>query len=131
MLGELEISVFAAALIIDRDGILAEKACEVLGREATLRGDPAAVAVRLPGAAGFRAEAVQNAALSYRYVFAIAPDEIVDDSVLITIRCTSPDWPAADRMLRSLRVLTRSGRVATHAEFDEGPLLPVVPPRRG
>jgi hypothetical protein len=130
MLGELEVSVFAAALIIDRDGILAEKAREVLGREATLRGDPTAVAVRLPGAAGFRADAVQNTALPYRHVFAIAPDEVVDGGVLITIRCASPDWPAADRMLRSLRVLTRSGRVATHAEFDEGPLLPVVTPRR-
>lgn len=130
-LGEIEISVFAAALIIDRDGILAEKACEVLGREATLRGEPTAVAVRLPGAAGFRADAVQNTALPYRYVFALAPDEVVDGGVLITIRCASPDWPAADQMLRSLRVLTRSGRVATHAEFDEGPLLPVVTSRRG
>lgn len=130
MLGELEISVFAAALIIDRDGLLAEKARKVLGLEATLRGDPTAVAVRLPGAAGFRADAVQNTALPYRCVFAIAPDEVVDGGVLITVRCASPDWPAADRMLRSLRVLTRSGRVATHAEFDEGPLLPVVTPRR-
>src|SRR5262245_22226349 len=29
--GELEASVFAAALIIDRDGILSEKASEVIG----------------------------------------------------------------------------------------------------
>lgn len=130
-LGEIEVSVFAAALIIDRDGALAEKACEALGREAVLRGDPAAVAVRLPGSAGFRADAVQNTPLPYRYVFALAPDEVVDGGVLITIRCASPDWPAADHMLRSLRVLTRSGRIATHAEFGEGPLLPVVTPRRG
>lgn len=129
-LGELDVSVFAAALIIDRDGILAEKACEVLAREAALRGDPAAVAVRLPGASGYRADAVQNTVLPYRHVFAIAPDEVVDGGVLITVRCASPDWPAADHMLRSLRVLTRSGRIATHAEIDEGPLLPVVPPRR-
>jgi hypothetical protein len=130
-LGEIEISVFSAALIIDRDGVLAEKACEVLGREAMLRGDPIAVAVRLPGAAGFRADAVQNTALPYRYVFALAPDEVVDGGVLITIRCASPDWPAADQILRSLRVLTRSGRVATHFECDQGPLLPVVTSRRG
>jgi hypothetical protein len=129
-LGELEVSVFPAALVIDRDGILAEKACEVLGREATLRGDATAVAVRLPGASGFRADAVQNTPLPYRYVFAIAPDEVVDGGVLITIRCASPDWPAADHMLRSLRVLTRNGRVATHAEFDDGPVLPLVAPRR-
>jgi hypothetical protein len=129
-LGELEVGVFAAALIIDRDGVLAEKACEVLAREAALRGDPTAVAVRLPGASGYRADAVQNTALPYRHVFAIAPDEVVDGGVLITVRCASPDWPAADHMLRSLRVLTRSGRVATHADSDEGPLLPVVTPGR-
>jgi hypothetical protein len=129
-LGEIELSVFAAALIIDRDGILAEKACEVLGREAALRGEPTAVAVRLPGACGFRADAVQRTPLPYRFVFAIAPDEVVDGGVLITIRCTGPDWPAAEHMLRSLRVLTRGGRVATEAEFDDGPLLPVVTPRR-
>src|SRR5215468_8738568 len=64
-LGELEVSVFGAALLIDRDGILAEKACEVLGREAMVRGGPTAVAVSLPGANGFRADAVQNTPLPY------------------------------------------------------------------
>ena len=129
-LGEFEVSVFPAALVIDRDGVLADRAREGIAHEAALRGEPTAVAVRLPGASGFRADAVQNTALPYRYVFAIAPDDIVDGGVQITIRCASPDWAAADHMLRSLRILTRSGRVATHAEFDEGPLLPVVPPRR-
>lgn len=134
ILGELEICLFAAALVIDRDGILAEKACEVLAAEATVRGGPAAVAVALPGASGYRADAVLNAALPYRYVFAIAPSDLgVDGGVAIVVRCVSPDWPAADRMLRSLRILTRTGRIATQAEVDDGPLLPVVAPlpRRG
>src|ERR1043166_10160835 len=56
-LGELEVSVFGAALVIDRDGILAEKACDVLGREATVRGGPTAVPAVLPGGAGVRADA--------------------------------------------------------------------------
>jgi hypothetical protein len=130
-LGELEVSVFAAALVIDRDGILSEKACEVLGREAMVRGGPTAVAVTLPGASGFRAEAVQNTPLPYRYVFAIAPPDLgVDGGILITIRCASPDWPAADHMLRSLRILTRNGRVATNDDIGDAPLLPVVVPRR-
>lgn len=131
-LGELEVSLFTAALVIDRDGILAEKACEVLAREATIRGGPTAVAVALPGASGFRADAVQNAPLPYRYVFAIAPPDLgVDGGILITIRCASPDWPAADHMLRSLRVLTRTGRIATQADVDENaPILPVIVPRR-
>jgi hypothetical protein len=131
-LGELEVSVFAAALLIDRDGILAEKACEALGREAMVRGGATAVAVMLPGASGFRADAVQNTPLPYRFVFAIAPPDLgIDGGILITIRCASPDWPAADHMLRTLRVLTRNGRVDTNADVEIGPLLPVVAPRRG
>jgi hypothetical protein len=130
-LGEIEISVFAAALVIDRDGILSEKAREVLSREAMVRGGPTAVAVTLPGASGFRADAVQNTPLPYRYVFAIAPPDLgVDGGILITIRCASPDWQAADHMLRTLRVLTRNGRVATSDGTDDAPILPVVTPRR-
>lgn len=130
-LGELEVSVFAAALVIDRDGILAEKACEVLGHEVTVRGGPSAVPVALPGGSGFRAEAVQNSALPYRYVFAVAPSDLgVDGGVLVTVRCASPEWPAADRMLRSLRILTRSGQVAISQDADDAPLLPVIVPRR-
>ena len=94
-----------------------------------VRGGPTAVAVALPGASGFRADAALNAALPYRYVFAIAPSDLgVDGGVAIVVRCVSPDWPAADHMLRSLRILTRTGRVATQAEVDDGPLLPVVAP---
>jgi hypothetical protein len=127
--GELEISLFVAALVIDRDGILAEKACEVLAREATVRRGPTAVAVALPGASGYRADAVINATLPYRYAFAIAPPDLgVDGGIAIVVRCASPDWTAADHMLRSLRILTRTGRIATQAEVDEGPLLPVVAP---
>jgi hypothetical protein len=130
-LGELEVSVFGAALVIDRDGILAEKAREVLGREATVRGGPTAVPVMLPGGAGFRADAVTNTALPYRFVFAIAPADLgVDGGILVVIRCASPDWPAADHMLRSLRLLTRSGRIAAQDDVDDAPLLPVIAPRR-
>jgi hypothetical protein len=125
--GELEISLFSAALVIDRDGILAEKAREVLAREATVRGGPMAVAVALPGASGYRADAVVNTALPYRYAFAIAPPDLgVDGGVAIVVRCASLGWPAADHMLRSLRILTRTGRIATQDEVDDGPLLPVV-----
>ncbi len=129
MRGELEIRLFAAALVIDRDGILSEKACEVLAGEATLGRGPTAVAVALPGASGFRADAVIHATLPYRYAFAIAPPDLgVDGGVAIVVRCVSPDWPAADHMLRSLRILTRTGRIATQTEVDDGPLLPVVAP---
>jgi hypothetical protein len=124
--------VFAAALIIDRDGILAEKAREVIAREAPVRGGAVAVAVRLPGASGFRADAVQSTRLPYVYVFAVAPHDLgIDGGVLITIRSASPDWPAADHMLRSLRILTRNGMAATDDDHESQPILPVVAPTRG
>jgi hypothetical protein len=129
--GELEIATFAAALIIDRDGILAEKACTEVARVASAGGGPRAVSVRLPGASGFRADAVERAALPYTYVFALAPTDLrVDGGVLITIRCARPDWPAAEHILQSLRVLTHNGRVATNFDAEDGPILPVVTPTR-
>src|SRR4051794_19741278 len=70
-IGELEVSVFAASLVIDRDGILAQRACREVEREA--RQDVTAVPVQLPGAHGFRAEAIQRTALPYLYVFAMVP----------------------------------------------------------
>jgi len=131
VVGELEVGVFAAALVIDRDGILAEKAREVMDQLASVRGGATSFAVTLPGASGFRSDAVDQAALPYAYVFAIAPPDLgVDGGVLVTIRSASPDWTAADHMLRSLRILTRSGRVATNYEVDDGPILPVVTPTR-
>lgn len=131
IVGELEVSVFAAALVIDRDGILAEKAREVIACEVPIRGGATAVAVRLPGASGFRADAVHGTRLPYVYVFAVAPHDLgVDGGVLITIRSASPDWPAADHMLRSLRILTRHGTAPLSDEPDSELMLPVVAPTR-
>jgi hypothetical protein len=129
VVGELEISLFAAALVIDRDGILAEKAVDGLSRLATLHRAVVAEPVALPGANGFRTAAINSGPLPYLYVFAIAPADLgVDGGVLIAIRAASPDWAAADQVLRSLRVLTRSGRVATNIDADDAPILPVVVP---
>lgn len=129
--GEIELSVFAAALIIDRDGILAEKAREVIAGMARFPRGPSAAAVKLPAGAGFRAAAVQGTQLPYIHVFALAPHDLgVDGGVLVTIRAASPEWAAADHMLRSLRILTRNGRVATSADVDDAPLLPIVAPPR-
>jgi len=133
--GELEASVFAAALVIDRDGILAEKARDQLARETNDAAAPA-LAVVLPGAAGFRADAVQRTALPYVHVFALAVPDIVDGGVLITIRSSSSDWPAAEHMLRSLRLITRHGKLAVAVEHDghyandNTSLLPVVVTRQ-
>lgn len=130
LVGELEASVFSAALVIDRDGILAEKASDVLGTAIGRLGGRA-VPVVLPGARGFRADAVVREPLPYVYVFALAPADLgIDGGVLIAIRCAPPDWPAAEHALRTLRILTRSGRISTNFDAEDGPLLPVVAPSR-
>ncbi|HEY5938621.1 MAG TPA: hypothetical protein VIU61_28415 [Kofleriaceae bacterium] len=109
-IGELEIGVFSAALIIDRDGVLSAKASQLSG------GMPA-TPVKLPGASGYRAEAVGPAPLPYLYVFAMAPKDLgVSSAVLVTVRSAQPDWPAAEALLRSLRILTRNGVVAANEE---------------
>jgi len=131
VVGELEVSLFAAALVIDRDGILAEQAVEGLRRLTTLTRAVVASPVALPGANGFRTAVVNSGPLPYLYVFAIAPSDLgVDGGVLITIRAAGPDWAPADHMLRSLRVLTRNGRVATNCDADDAPILPVIGPTR-
>jgi hypothetical protein len=116
VIGELAVELFAASLVIDRDGVLSDRARDAVG------GEP--VAITLPGASGYRSEAVVRETLPYRYAFAIAHDGAIDGGILITIRCARPDWPAAEAMLRSLRVLTRHGTVP--ANDDAGPLLPLL-----
>src|SRR5262245_31472511 len=56
-IGELEVSVFQAALVIDRDGILEEKVQSAIerAREPSARVWPV-MPVSLPGASGFRAD---------------------------------------------------------------------------
>jgi hypothetical protein len=123
--GELEIAVFQAALVIDRDGILEEKVRGVV-EEATAAGARVLtpIPVSLPGASGYRGDAelvrpmgTQRPALPYVYVFAMASHDLgVDGGVLVTVRCATPDWPAADQLLRSLRILSRRGTAANDVE---------------
>ena len=101
-IGELEVAVFAAALIIDRDGILAAKASAAAAGAAPLP-------VELHGASGYRAETiVLDGPLRYLLVFALAQDDAIDGGVLVTIRSAQPEWPAADELLASLRILSAS-----------------------
>ncbi len=117
VIGELVLEVFAASLVIDRDGVLSDRARDAVG------GEP--VAITLPGASGYRSETVVREILPYRYAFAIAHDGAIDGGILITIRCAQPEWPAAEAMLRSLRVLTRHGTAPANDEVL-GPLLPLA-----
>jgi len=116
--GEIEISVFKAALVIDRDGILEEKARhaivdEVAGGADVLEPMPVTVGT----ASGWRIDAeyrrgATRPALPYIYVFALAPEDLgVDAGVLVIVRSASPEWPTADAIVQSLKILSR--RTAT------------------
>jgi hypothetical protein len=120
-IGELEVGVFAASLVIDRDGALAVKACTELQRE--VPADVTALAVELPGASGFRAEMVARAPLPYVAVLALVPAGGIEGGVLIKVRSARPDWPAADQILGSLRILTRDG-IAPGG--DDQAILPMI-----
>ena len=127
--GELEVEVFSAALIIDRDGILEEKARDV-AQHAAHTAVSATVAVSLPGASGYRADVelrgVVRPPLPYLHVFAFAPPDGIDGGVLVTVRSATPNWPAAEAILRSLRILTRHGTAAANDDSELTGLLPVV-----
>jgi hypothetical protein len=131
LVGELAVEVFRAALVIDRDGILEEKAHDAADAEHGRVTPP--VPVTLPGASGFRAEVVRGKQqLPYVYLFAVAPDDLgVDGGVLVTVRSASPDWPAANEILRTLRVLGRRATTNRAANDDADVLqLPLIPPLR-
>jgi hypothetical protein len=128
-LGELEVSVFAAALIIDRDGILEETAREVAERIAIAARVAGTAAVSLPGASGFRVDLEPRTNLGplpYVHVFAMAPHDLgVDGGVIVTVRCARPEWPAAEAILGSLRIGGRRGVVAND-QVAHPPLLPII-----
>jgi hypothetical protein len=126
--GELEVSMFKAALIIDRDGILEEKARTVAEQgAASVAGT---FAISLPGASGFRADVEPRGtiALPYVYVFAMAPHDLgVDGGVVVIVRSAKPEWPAAEAILGSLRLLTRNSKArAANDEEPHAPLLPII-----
>ena len=133
-IGELEVSVFHAALVIDRDGILEEKVQSAIdsAKEPGARVLPA-IPFSLPGASGYRADlevvrpmGTARPPLPYVYVFAMAPNDLaLDGGLVVTVRCASPEWPAADAILQSLRILSRRGAVVAN-DGDAPPMLPMI-----
>ena len=94
-IGELEVSVFHAALVIDRDGILEEKVQSALDGAA----EPGArilptIPVSFPGASGYRADleivrpmGAARPPLPFVYVFAMAPSDLaLDGGIVVTVR---------------------------------------------
>lgn len=114
LVGELEVATFKAALIIDRDGVLEDKA-----RTLAEAVDPAAridscTPISLPGISGFRAEAavrsIKRPALPYIHVLVLAPDDLrINGGLVITARSARLEWAAGDAIIASLKVLGRRG----------------------
>jgi len=134
-IGELEVRVFHAALVIDRDGILEEKMQDAVNSNT----EPGAhvlppIPVAVAGASGYRADievvkpmGTAQPALPYVYVLAIAPNDLaLDGGLLVTVRCASPEWPAADKILRSLKILSRGGVTAKNDVDEAPPMLPLL-----
>ncbi|MEO7094236.1 MAG: hypothetical protein ABI175_13355 [Polyangiales bacterium] len=127
--GELEVSMFAAALLIDRDGILEEKAREAAESSAEAASVAGTFAISLPGASGYRAdvEPSRKFGLPYIHVFAMAPHDLgIQGGVIVTVRSAQPEWPAAQEILGSLRLLTRNGGGQAANDEEHAPLLPIV-----
>lgn len=123
MTGELEVEIFQAALVIDRDGILEERIQQAV--DAAVASDFGArvlqtVPIELPGASGYRADIEMTRPLGtarpdrpYLLIFAVAPLDLgIDGGVVVRVRSTTPDWEAAAHILSSLRILTRRGATA-------------------
>jgi len=121
--GELEVEVFQAALVIDRDGILEEKLQSAIN--AVLASDFGArvlqtIPIELPGASGYRADVELVRPMGavrperpYMIVFAVAPlDFGIDGGVIVRVRSATRDWEPAQHVLHSLRILTRRGATA-------------------
>ncbi|MBV8756060.1 MAG: hypothetical protein JO257_02220 [Deltaproteobacteria bacterium] len=116
-IGEVEIVPFKAALVIDRDGILEEKARHAVVDEVAAGAhvlEPAPV--ELGGLSGWRIDAEVRrgtSPLRYVHVFALAPDDLgIDGGVLVTVRSASPEWPAADQIVHSLKIFAAGRKIA-------------------
>jgi hypothetical protein len=121
--GEIDIEVFQAALVIDRDGILEEKIRTAV--DAVVAAEPGArvletIPVELAGASGYRCDVelmrppgTPRPERPYVLVFALAPSDLgVDGGVLVSVRCATAEWPVTDHILASLRILTRRSATA-------------------
>lgn len=125
--GEVDVEIFPAALIIDRDGLLeravADAADQLIESAHDGRLTSFMPVVLDGGVTGFRADLeVRGDACPHVTILALAgADLAVSGGLLITVRSASPDWAAGAAVLESLQILTRSG-----ANDDARPTLPLV-----
>ena len=73
--------------------------------------------------------AARASALPYVHVFAMASHDLgVDGGVIVTVRSAAPEWPVADAIMKSLRILGRRSKTANDVQApDDAPGLPLPP----
>jgi hypothetical protein len=115
--GMMEIAAFAAALVIDRDGVLQETAAAGAEQLISPPADGRLVsigAVQYPGGAGFRADVVVSRdatgaappALPYVAAIAVAANDFtVSAGLYVVVRSLTAEWEAGAAMLESLTFL--------------------------
>jgi hypothetical protein len=112
-IGELEIRVFAARMIMDRDGVLLDAATALAEELFAAPRDGylgASGSITLPAGEAFRADMTVTRdaaggmpAFPYKSVLALGhPDFMIHAALLIVVQHAEADWPAGDAMLQSL-----------------------------
>lgn len=116
ILGELELAIAPAALVMDRDGVLADAAHAAIARAAGggATRDLAIRAIAIGAAAGAVASLVRlgRPALPYVAVYALASDDMIAGALLVIARHAAPEWPTADAALASLRLASKDTLLA-------------------
>jgi hypothetical protein len=117
LLGELEIAVFGAAIVIDREGILEETVTAAAEHATTSAGQGRIIEIahvtNAQGLDGYRAdvELTRDAngvpELPFVSFLALAPDEAAAaaGALFIRLACASRPWPAGAAMLESIAIL--------------------------
>lgn len=136
LVGELELGIFSAALVIDRRGVLREL---VETTRAVSPGAPAASRLLGAGEASFAAgvsgyrmdvvvvsgdEGESRPACPYLTWLALASDDLVlPGGLFATIRSAAPSWAAGSQILDTLRI---SGLAGAYAPPGARLALPLV-----
>jgi len=140
VVGSLELGVFAASLIIDRDATLLQaaklEAIRAMAEPAAGRiisVDPVELA---SGAVGYRAEVHltrdlrgPSPALPYVWTLALASDDCIQGGLLLVARTAGAEWPAMTALLGTLRIFARDGAAADTSlpADDDADLIPHLP----
>ncbi len=132
-LGELELGVFSASLIIDRAGVLQELVETTAGLSPGGKLIGAGNASFAAGASGYRMDVVMTApgeqaearpACPYVTWLALASeDHVLPGGLFATIRSATPSWAAGSHMLDSLRI---SGLAGARSALGSPFALPLV-----